>query len=495
MQWQWMEKVFLWKSILTFRVSLLVCTAGNLSAQATCPDITVTQQLLKEGFHRDLLTKVELGAGDEAIGSCTVAIKEHLPTGLYVDPYELASLQQHNLTEALMFPDTVDVESPEYLATDLAIVVYMKPDPQCARCFKSMLPVHCRYHRPTEDDGEALSLLKSPEILIHCHKSFPSVECWKYSEVEAPCSVRNRHICHWNNVKYKPVNKEVILQVPVGLKQHGALISGTAMGTRMAPQYANIFMADLEQRFLSSRPLTPLLYLRYIDDIFIIWTHGKAALEEFHHDFNNFHPTINLSLVQSTHEIHFLDTTVLINDGHINTTLYRKPTDRYSYLHASSFHPDHTTRSIVYSQALRYNRICSNPSDRDKHLQDLYQAFLQLQYPPVEVKKQIDRARRAKGGLRPILDLQELNKFVKKLKFRMVSLASIIASLDPADWYAALDLKDAYFHITISQPHCKYLRFCRSFTINQDIFILVFHSKPHSSGREQYRYFCTLMTS
>ncbi|XP_065424163.1 uncharacterized protein LOC135975776 [Chrysemys picta bellii] len=153
-------------------------------------------------------------------------------------------------------------------------------------------------------------------------------------------------------------------------------VSGTAMGTRMAPQYANIFMADLEQRFLSSRPLTPLLYLRYIDDIVIIWTHGKEALEEFHHDFNNFHPTINLSLDQSTQAVHFLDTTVLISDGHINTTLYRKPTDHYTYLHASSFHPGHTTRSIVYSQALRYNRICSNPSDRDKHLQDFYQAFL-----------------------------------------------------------------------------------------------------------------------
>ncbi|CAM4610015.1 unnamed protein product, partial [Caretta caretta] len=75
-------------------------------------------------------------------------------------------------------------------------------------------------------------------------------------------------------------------------------ISGTAMGTRMAPQYANIFMADLEQHFLSSRPLTPLLCLRYTDDIFIIWTHGKEALEEFHHDFNNFHPTINLSLAK-----------------------------------------------------------------------------------------------------------------------------------------------------------------------------------------------------
>ncbi|XP_074860082.1 GPI alpha-1,4-mannosyltransferase I, stabilizing subunit [Carettochelys insculpta] len=224
MQKQWMEMVFHWKTIFTFSISLLLCTARNLSAQATCPDITVTQQLLKEGFHRDLLTKVELDLGVEAMGSCTVAIKEHLPTGLYVDPYELASLQQHNLTEALMSPDTVDVESPEYVATELAILIYMKPGPECDHCFKAMLPVHCRYHRPGEDDGEAFAILKSPEVLIYCHKSVPSVECWKYSEVEAPCSVRNRHTCHWNNVTYKLVNKEVILQIPVGLKQHGALV-------------------------------------------------------------------------------------------------------------------------------------------------------------------------------------------------------------------------------------------------------------------------------
>ncbi|CAM2103355.1 unnamed protein product [Caretta caretta] len=129
---------------------------------------------------------------------------------------------------------------------------------------------------------------------------------------------------------------------------------------------------------LRSHPLVPLLYLCYTDDIFIIWTHGKEALEEFHLDFHNFHPAINLHPDQSTQEIHFLDTTLHISDGLINTTLYRKPTDHYAYLHASSFHPGHITRSIVYSQALRYNQNCSSPSDRDKHLQDLYQAFLKL---------------------------------------------------------------------------------------------------------------------
>lgn len=52
---------------------------------------------------------------------------------------------------------------------------------------------------------------------------------------------------------------------------------------------------------------------------------------------------------------------------------------------------------------------------------------------------------KANGRLRPILDLQNLNKFMKKLKFHRVSLTSIIPSLDPGDWYAALNLKVEYF--------------------------------------------------
>lgn len=52
---------------------------------------------------------------------------------------------------------------------------------------------------------------------------------------------------------------------------------------------------------------------------------------------------------------------------------------------------------------------------------------------------------------------------MKKLKFSMVSLASIIISLDPGDWYATLDLKDAYFHISILPNHRKFL----SFVVNQ----------------------------
>ena len=37
------------------------------------------------------------------------------------------------------------------------------------------------------------------------------------------------------------------------------LVCGTAMGNKMSPCYANIFMANLEENFLSSYPFKPYL--------------------------------------------------------------------------------------------------------------------------------------------------------------------------------------------------------------------------------------------
>ncbi|XP_069647872.1 phosphatidylinositol-glycan biosynthesis class X protein isoform X1 [Haliaeetus albicilla] len=240
-------------------LAALLCA---LHVWAACQDATVTQELLKEGFHRDLLVKVELGVVGEDAGGCSVAARTRLPPGIYVDPYELASLQQHNLTKAVLIPDVIDVEAPEYLATDLLLLLYVEPDPRCSRCFKAALPVHGRYHRPAEESEEALIVLKSPEVLVCCcdRRSFCqavveeryliwkslaghiasscldpadtlissidrlSAECWKPAEVEAPCSGKTDSPCQWYSVTHKPAYEESILQVPVGLRQHSSLV-------------------------------------------------------------------------------------------------------------------------------------------------------------------------------------------------------------------------------------------------------------------------------
>ncbi|KFP20651.1 Phosphatidylinositol-glycan biosynthesis class X protein, partial [Egretta garzetta] len=197
--------------------------------QAACQDATVTQELLKEGFHRDLLVKVELGAVGEEAQGCAVAARIHLPPGIYVDPDELASLQQHNLTKAVLIPEVVDVEAPEYLATDLLVLLYLEPDPRCSRCFRAALPVHGRYHRPAEESEEALVILKSPEVLVCCCDDRLSAECRKPAEVEAPCSGGNVSPCQWYSITHKPASEELILQIPVGLRQHSSFVCAVTL--------------------------------------------------------------------------------------------------------------------------------------------------------------------------------------------------------------------------------------------------------------------------
>ena len=48
---------------------------------------------------------------------------------------------------------------------------------------------------------------------------------------------------------------------------------------------------------------------------------------------------------------------------------------------------------------------------------------------------------------------------VCKTLFNMVTLKSMIAVMQPQQWMASVDLKDAYFHIRVVPAHRQYLRF------------------------------------
>ncbi|KAL0147528.1 hypothetical protein M9458_057156, partial [Cirrhinus mrigala] len=63
------------------------------------------------------------------------------------------------------------------------------------------------------------------------------------------------------------------------------------------------------------------------------------------------------------------------------------------------------------------------------------------------------------GGLRPILDLRVLNRALLKLPFKMLTLKHILTCVRVQDWFVAIDLKDAYIHVSILPRHRPFLRF------------------------------------
>ena len=109
----------------------------------------------------------------------------------------------------------------------------------------------------------------------------------------------------------------------------------------MEPLYAIIFMNSLEEDILSNSLLKPLVWWRYIDDIFMVWEHWEEELKNSLETLSCYNPTIKFTAEYSRAKIDFLDVTVMKKGNHLVTNLYVKPTDTRQYLHASSCHVSH----------------------------------------------------------------------------------------------------------------------------------------------------------
>lgn len=72
-------------------------------------------------------------------------------------------------------------------------------------------------------------------------------------------------------------------------------VGGTAMGTRVAPTFANIYMDSFEQHHVYPYAPKPRLWLRFIDDILLVWDHGMDELRSFTTYLNTRQPNIKFS--------------------------------------------------------------------------------------------------------------------------------------------------------------------------------------------------------
>ena len=126
-------------------------------------------------------------------------------------------------------------------------------------------------------------------------------------------------------------------------------ISGTATGTKFSPPYVCIYMDKTETDFLKTQDLQPCIWLRYIDNIFFIWTHGEADPKRFMVKLNQFLPNLKFTYESSHKKVAFLDLNVSLENCCITTDLYTKRRNSHQYLYCSSAYPDHLKNSIIYS--------------------------------------------------------------------------------------------------------------------------------------------------
>ncbi|XP_074038819.1 uncharacterized protein [Leptinotarsa decemlineata] len=85
-------------------------------------------------------------------------------------------------------------------------------------------------------------------------------------------------------------------------------VEGAPMGSSLSPVIANLFMMHFEKEALNNARLKPTMWKRYVDDIFIIWPHGKQELDRFVTYLNNIHPRIQFTTErEENRQLPFLD--------------------------------------------------------------------------------------------------------------------------------------------------------------------------------------------
>ncbi|XP_016116523.1 phosphatidylinositol-glycan biosynthesis class X protein-like [Sinocyclocheilus grahami] len=166
-------------------VSLATLHSAIYRSDEWLKSVSVSVKISKAGFHRDLQYRVQWSNTDHEVQALLV---QKLPSGVYVDAYQLETLRRDTGLEVLLDSE-VDLEAPEYLSSGFTALVFLSGTHEAV--------AHGRYHRPSDSRKPVKVDMEPPRVLLRsdqCRTLSPGV---RGVGVEAPCTVSNHSICSW----------------------------------------------------------------------------------------------------------------------------------------------------------------------------------------------------------------------------------------------------------------------------------------------------------
>ena len=166
-------------------------------------------------------------------------------------------------------------------------------------------------------------------------------------------------------------------------------VEGVMMGSPLGALFANIFMAELENKIVP-RLQDLSSWNRYVDDTFAFVKQGKEkAIQE---ELNKYHPSIKFTYeVEEANKISFLDVLITKENGSLQTSVYRKATNTDVYMNWKSHAPKSWKVATLKSLVKRAFMISSTEASLDKELVHLKKIFAAVnQYPEKLIERIIN---------------------------------------------------------------------------------------------------------
>ena len=133
---------------------------------------------------------------------------------------------------------------------------------------------------------------------------------------------------------------------------------GTAMGTSSACMWATLYYGWHEnQKILPTYEPQLLYFKRYQDDIFAVWLVGSthaSVWASFKRDLDDF-GILRWDIEEPSHSVNYLDITITLKNGAIETKTFQKPRNLYLYLPKTSAHPRGCLKGTIFGLIRRYH--------------------------------------------------------------------------------------------------------------------------------------------
>ena len=201
------------------------------------------------------------------------------------------------------------------------------------------------------------------------------------------------------SVKVPPVDKTVfreLLRIATGgmflykdtlYKQ----VDGVAMGSPLGPSLANFFLGHIEeQKLFKNDTFYPIVYLRYVDDIFAVFENG-TTFHPFFNLLNSQHANLKFTVEEAEGSFPFLDVNIEINGNSVDTWVFRKKTHTGVMLNFSAVVPSFWKTGLIHCLLNRAKVICSSQEFFNREVEKLRRLFMANGYPKSFFDKTLDR--------------------------------------------------------------------------------------------------------
>uniref|UniRef100_A0A3Q3J329 Phosphatidylinositol-glycan biosynthesis class X protein n=1 Tax=Monopterus albus TaxID=43700 RepID=A0A3Q3J329_MONAL len=175
---------------------------------------SVSVEIGKKGFHREVVTTVELSP--DVVAEVNVLLIYRWPRGVYLDPYQLAAESDQRDWQILLNSD-IDLEVPAHKTSGFVTYVYPTLDGPSPRLLKVTIPIHGRYSEPSFIGKTFTSVnIEPPELLLRTEKCMQLNNLDPHNVMDAPCTADNSSTCSWVKIQCQQEHAPVSFQFPVG---------------------------------------------------------------------------------------------------------------------------------------------------------------------------------------------------------------------------------------------------------------------------------------